>query len=79
MIDESRLEQVFRRGLNLEDGVDVRSLAYAKHPNWDSVGHMALVAELEDEYDLMLETDDVLNLSDWNAAVETLSRLGAAA
>ena len=30
---------------------------------WDSVGHMTLVAALEDTFDIMLETDDIVDLS----------------
>jgi acyl carrier protein len=39
---------------------------------------MVLVAEIEDAFGVMLDTDDVIGLSDWQAAVELLERLGAA-
>jgi acyl carrier protein len=74
----SALEQVFRRALDLPDDVDVTALAYGHHAHWDSVGHMVLVAEIEDAFGVMLDTDDVIGLSDWQAAVELLERLGAA-
>lgn len=70
------LEQVFRRALDLSDDVDVTALAYGRHEHWDSVGHMVLVAEIEDAFGVMLDTDDVIGLSDWQAAVELLERLG---
>jgi acyl carrier protein len=70
------LEQVFRRALDLADDVDVTALAYGRHEHWDSVGHMVLVAEIEDAFGVMLDTDDVIGLSDWQAAVELLERLG---
>ncbi|HLJ01825.1 MAG TPA: hypothetical protein VKT31_00215 [Solirubrobacteraceae bacterium] len=70
------LEQVFRRALDLSDDVDVTALAYGQHDHWDSVGHMVLVAEIEDAFGVMLDTDDVIGLSDWQAAVELLERLG---
>lgn len=71
-----RLAEVFIRALELPADTEVTSLAYAKHEHWDSVGHMALVAELEAVYGVMLDTDDVLNLSNYDAAVDTLRRLG---
>jgi acyl carrier protein len=73
------LAAVFRRALDLPDDVDVTALAYGDHPNWDSVGHMVLVAEIEETYGVLLDTDDVVGLSDYEAAVALLERLGAAA
>jgi hypothetical protein len=34
-------------------------LTYQSTPLWDSVGHMNLVAILEDSFDIMMETDDI--------------------
>jgi acyl carrier protein len=76
---DPRLAEAFRRALDLGEDVDVTTLAYGAHPNWDSVGHMVLVAELEETYGVMLDTDDVIGLSDYAAAVELLARLGVAA
>ncbi len=75
----SSLTQVFRTALDLGDDVDVTALAYGQHEGWDSVGHMVLVAEIEDTYGVLLDTDDVIGLSDYGAAVALLSRLGVSA
>ena len=40
---------------------------------WDSVGHMTLVANLEDAFDIMLETDDIIDLSSYEKGIEILS------
>jgi|tagenome__1003787_1003787.scaffolds.fasta_scaffold17194727_2 acyl carrier protein len=73
-----RLDEAFRKALDLPDDTDVRSLEYGKHSHWDSVGHMALVAEIEDTYDVMFDTDDVLDMSSYDKAVEIVTKLGAA-
>lgn len=70
------LTEVFRQALSLPESVDVSALAYGNHENWDSVGHMILVAEIEDAYGVLLDTDDVIGLSDYQAAVDLLGRLG---
>jgi len=44
------LREAFIAALDLPPDTDVEGLAYSEHPNWDSVGHMALVAELEDRW-----------------------------
>lgn len=39
---------------------------------WDSVGHMTLVAALEDAFDIMMETDDIIDLSSYEKGIEIL-------
>jgi acyl carrier protein len=70
------LPQVFRSALELPADADVTSLTYGGHEHWDSVGHMALVAEIEDAYGLLLDTDEVLELSSYAAAVALLDKHG---
>ena len=71
-----QLDEVFRSALELPPDVDVKTLTYGDHAHWDSVGHMVLVTELEDVYGLMLDTDDVLNLSSFDAATALLEKHG---
>lgn len=49
-------------------------LVYQAVPLWDSVGHMALVAALEQEFDIMMETDDIIDLSSFEKGIEILSK-----
>lgn len=39
---------------------------------WDSVGHMTLVANLEDEFDIMMDTNDIIDLSSYEIGKEIL-------
>ena len=41
---------------------------------WDSVGHMSLVANLEDAFDIMMETDDIIDLSSYEKGKEILTK-----
>ena len=47
-------------------------LKYQSVELWDSVGHMTLVAALEDAFDIMLETDDIIDLSSYEKGIEIL-------
>ena len=40
---------------------------------WDSVGHMSLIAALEDSFDIMMDTDDIIDLSSFEKGKEILS------
>ena len=73
------LTSAFSNALELPADLDVRELVYGAHEHWDSVGHMALVAEIEDSYGVMLDTDDIIGLSSYGAAVEILARHGVTA
>lgn len=76
MSNMDRLIATFHTALNLPDEVDVRQLKYNELKEWDSVGHMALVGELEEAFDIMLETDDVLDMSSFDKAIEILKKNG---
>ena len=71
---ESRVAAAFRDALELPDDVDVTVLTYRAHPNWTSLGHMALVAALEDSFDAMLESEEILDMSSFAKAVEIMGR-----
>ena len=43
----------------------LQGLQYQQIELWDSVGHMTLVADLEDAFDIMMETDDIIDLSSY--------------
>jgi acyl carrier protein len=58
-----RLRRVFAGTLGIPEESVTDDLAYRGIPQWDSVAHMALVAAIDTEFDTMLDTDDVLDLS----------------
>ncbi len=42
-------------------------------PAWDSIGHMSLVAALEEAFDIMMDTDDIIDFSSYKKGMEILS------
>ncbi len=72
MSNTDKLAQCFRDILELKNTDDVTALAYQQHPSWDSVAHMRLIAALETEFDIMMETDQILDLSDYSKAIKIL-------
>lgn len=49
-------------------------LKYQDIEAWDSVGHMGLVAALEDAFDIMMDTDDIIDFSSYEKGKEILSK-----
>ena len=70
------LRKIFRLALDLESDYEVDALAYRQIEQWDSVAHMVLIAELEDQFDVLLDTDDVIDLSSFDKCKEILSKHG---
>lgn len=50
------------------------SLKYQDIEAWDSVGHMGLIAALEDAFDIMMDTDDIIDFSSYEKGKEILAR-----
>lgn len=73
---ESKLRKAFSLGLNFPESSINDDLKYASTPGWDSVAHMALIAALDSTFEIMLDTDDVLELSSYPKAREILTRYG---
>lgn len=55
---------------------DVEKLEYQSIEEWDSVGHMSLMSELEDTFDITLEMDDIIDFSSYLKGIETLEKYG---
>ncbi|MBQ3818964.1 acyl carrier protein [bacterium] len=53
---------------------EAKNLKYQDIKAWDSVGHMGLVAALEDAFDIMLETEDIIDLSSYDRGKEILAK-----
>jgi acyl carrier protein len=71
-----KVRQAFVDALELPAEAKVEALEIGADPHWDSVGHMALVAELEDRFGIVLETDDMIDMSSYAKALEILRRHG---
>lgn len=66
---EARVLKVFKEVLEINGDVETSSLRYNETPNWGSLAHITLVSALEGEFDIMLEPDDILAMSDYDKAV----------
>ena len=60
--------------INLSDLTD--DLEYQSIPSWDRVGHMSLMAELEDGFDILLEMDDIVDFGSYKTGIETMKKYG---
>lgn len=76
MDNKQKLSAVFLEALGLAADVDVEKLQYNDIPEWDSIAHMALIAQLDDTFDIMLDTEDIIQISSFDKAMEILKKYG---
>lgn len=65
--------KVFCETLQIEES-QLNGLEYQGVELWDSVGHMTLMAALEDAFDIMLDTDDIVDFSSYEKGKEILKK-----
>lgn len=76
MENNSKLLQSFSQALNVEIEKVTDDLSYQSIPEWDSISHMVLISQLEDDFGVSIDTDDVIDLSSVSKAREIISKLG---
>ena len=74
--NELKLRQAFVDGLGVPATDVGEQLIYGVTPGWDSVAHMALVAAIDSAFDIMLDIDDVIDMSSFTKSKEILAKYG---
>ncbi len=63
MTNNEKLKLCFKESLKIEENLFNDSLKYQSIPQWDSIAHMTLVAKIESEFEIMLDTEEILDMS----------------
>ena len=56
----------------------IAELKYQDIEEWDSVGHMSLMAILEDTFDIMMDIDDIIDFGSYEKGFEILAKYNVA-
>lgn len=73
MSNLEKYNSVFINNLKIEEN-QLNNLRYQDPPVWDSVGHMGLIAALEETFDIMIDTDDIIDFSSYVKGKEILKK-----
>ena len=71
---EEKLRQVFAVELGLPAARVNDELRYGEAPEWDSIAHMALVAAIETAFDILIDADEVIDMSSFAHARRLVGR-----
>ena len=70
----NKYSEIFKTALNIGDDKLNENLKYNEIEEWDSIGHMTLIAALEEECKISLETDDIVDFSSYKKGIEILKK-----
>lgn len=73
-IDKYR--KVFREIFDVQDDVLNKDFAFNKVEKWDSVAHMSLISALEDEFEVLFDTEDILSYGSFENGINILKKYG---
>lgn len=69
-----KYKATFKTSLNIEDDKFNDNINYNEIEEWDSIGHMTLIAALEEEFKISIDTDDIVDFSSFKKGIEILKK-----
>ena len=70
----SKYQDAFIEAFEIEDKNQLIDLKYQSIDEWDSIGHMALMAELESVFEITIKTEDLIVFESYKQGVDILAR-----
>jgi acyl carrier protein len=74
MENKGKYKEIFIKSLSIKENDFSEELKYNEIPEWDSIGHMTLMSELEEGFNISIETDDIVDFSSYKKGVEILKK-----
>ena len=65
----SKYNEGFINAFDIEDKILGEELKYESIPEWDSIDHMTLIAELEDSFEISMEMVDIFDFSSYKKGI----------
>ena len=66
---QKQYDQAFITAFEISASALGPDLKYESIQEWDSIGHMGLIAELEDSFDISMEMDDIIDFSSYEKGI----------
>lgn len=76
MSNLEKYNKIFVEILNTNEAALNESFTFKDVPQWDSVAHLSLITELEDAFDVMFESEDILHYGSYENGKTILRRYG---
>jgi acyl carrier protein len=69
-----KLFNSFAIALNVDPKTVTYELTYQGIVEWDSITHMVLISQLEEDFNVSIDTEDVIDMSSIEKAIEILQK-----
>ena len=77
MSNKDTYDSIFMESFSIDNKEQLNDeLVYNSIESWDSIGHMQMIAELEDSFEIELEMDDIIDFSSYKKGFEILDKYG---
>ena len=74
MTDEDKIKEIFVKIFpEIVDDFDLNR-DQSDYENWDSFTHVNLVSEIEDQFNVELETDEIISISSATSVLELIKK-----
>ena len=73
MSNEEKFKSSFLEALSINSEQFHENIEYNEVPEWDSIGHMTLIAALEETFNISFETDDIIDFSSYKKGKQILT------
>jgi len=74
--NNDKYNSAFTENFSVDGAVLADDLEYNSIPEWDSIGHMSLIASIEETFDITMEIDDIVEFSSYGKGKEIMSKYG---
>lgn len=72
----SKYNGVFMKIFEVDEAALNESFKFGEAQNWDSFAHMELIAELEDCFEIMLDSEDITHFESYENGKKILAKYG---
>ncbi len=76
MTNLEKYQRVFCDLFNVDKGALDEGFTFANISQWDSMAHLSLISALEEAFDVMFETEDILHFGGYLNGIEILKKYG---
>ncbi|EHQ91829.1 acyl carrier protein [Desulfosporosinus youngiae] len=74
MSNLQKYNEVFTTLFNIDDNQLNKDFTFKNVEDWDSILHLSLITELEDTFDVMFETEDILSFGSYENGMKILEK-----
>ena len=74
MKNKNKYIEIFIKSFSIDKKKFNEKIKYNDIPEWDSIGHMTLMSDLEEGFKISIDTDDIIDFSSFKKGIQILKK-----